>query len=225
MGLIIQNLSKTYVIKDKKIEANKNIGCTIKSGELAWIYGNSGSGKSTFLNCITGLDNANSGSIHWDDFYVENMDYAKTAQFRLAHCGLVFQFFELIKSQSIFENVALPLKIKKTPKNQIERIITPFFEQFGLEDVMRKKPSELSGGEKQRAAIIRALVNNPKYIIADEITSSLDTERSKQVYTDLRRIIKEQNGIGIFVSHDPLIGEYADTVFKMDDGILTSTEK
>jgi len=211
--LKVKNLYKTYSVNSKKIEVTKNISFTAEQGNLIWIYGNSGAGKSTFLNLITGID-------YPDDKNINKMSNGERAKFRLENCGLIFQFFELIKSQTIFDNASIPLKIQKKSKKEIRETLTPLFEYFDLKDLIYKKPNELSGGEKQRVSIVRALSCNPKYILADEITSSLDSDRSNQVYKYLRKYLKEKNGVGIFVSHDPIIKNYADKIYKMVSGSL-----
>ncbi|WP_038107472.1 ABC transporter ATP-binding protein [Treponema pedis] len=222
-ALSVTNVCKSYSVKRKKIEVNKNICLHIPPASLVWIYGNSGAGKSTFLNLITGIDTPDSGSIQWGEHNVCTMNTNARSQFRLEHCGLIFQFFELIKAQTIYENAALPLKIKRQTKKEINKTLMPLFETFGLTDLIYKKPNELSGGERQRVSIVRALANEPHYIIADEITSSLDENRSNQVYDYMRSYLKEKNGIGIFVSHDPIINKYADAVYKMQSGALSES--
>ena len=219
-GLAVKNLYKSYTIEKNNYEVNKEINLSVPSASLVWIYGNSGAGKSTFLNVITGIDTPDAGSVSWDGSEINTMNVNKRAQFRLEHFGLIFQFFELIKAQTIYENAALPLKITRKSKKEIDAVLFPLFEYFDVRSLIRKKPDQLSGGEKQRVSIVRALSTNPRYIIADEITSSLDTKRSHQVYGYLRSYIKEKNGIGIFVSHDPIISEYADTVYTMQAGCL-----
>lgn len=214
-GLAVKNLYKSYTIEKTNYEVNKDINLSVPPASLVWIYGNSGAGKSTFLNVITGIDTPDAGSVSWDGSEINTMNVNKRAQFRLEHLGLIFQFFELIKAQTIYENAALPLKITRKSKKEIDAVLFPLFEYFDVRSLIRKKPDQLSGGEKQRVSIVRALSTNPRYIIADEITSSLDTKRSHQVYGYLRSYIKEKNGIGIFVSHDPIISEYADTVYTM----------
>lgn len=134
--------------------------------------------------------------------------------------ALFFSFFELIKTQSAFNNAALPLRLLNKSRTEIHAAVDPLFEAFGLKDLADTKPVRLSGGEKQRIAIARALVNSPRFILADEITASLDTERSRFVYDYLRSYLKKVNGIGIFVSHDPLIADYVDTRCRMKDGTL-----
>ena len=219
-GLAVKNLYKSYTIEKNNYEVNKDINLSVPPASFVWIYGNSGAGKSTFLNVITGIDTPDEGSISWDGSEINTMNVNKRAQFRLEHFGLIFQFFELIKAQTIYENAALPLKITRKSKKEIDAVLFPLFEYFDVRSLIRKKPDQLSGGEKQRVSIVRALSTNPRYIIADEITSSLDTKRSHQVYGYLRSYIKEKNGIGIFVSHDPIISEYADTVYTMQAGCL-----
>ena len=219
-GLAVKNLYKSYTIEKNNYEVNKDINLSVPPASLVWIYGNSGAGKSTFLNVITGIDTPDAGSVSWDGSEINTMNVNKRAQFRLEHFGLIFQFFELIKAQTIYENAALPLKITRKSKKEIDAVLFPLFEYFDVRSLIRKKPDQLSGGEKQRVSIVRALSTNPRYIIADEITSSLDTKRSHQVYGYLRSYIKEMNGIGIFVSHDPIISEYADTVYSMQAGCL-----
>ena len=205
-GLAVKNLYKSYTIEKNNYEVNKDINLSVPPASLVWIYGNSGAGKSTFLNVITGIDTPDAGSVSWDGSEINTMNVNKRAQFRLEHFGLIFQFFELIKAQTIYENAALPLKITRKSKKEIDAVLFPLFEYFDVRSLIRKKPDGLS--------------TNPRYIIADEITSSLDTKRSHQVYGYLRSYIKEKNGIGIFVSHDPIISEYADTVYTMQAGCL-----
>lgn len=220
-GLIVQNLYKSYCAASGRYEVNKNICFSAEQGSFIWIYGNSGAGKSTFLNVISGIDTPDSGTVTWNGTALQTQNAAQRAQFRLAHCGLIFQFFELIKAQSVYDNAALPLKIRRKSKKEIDSVLLPLFEYFEIRPLLRKKPDQLSGGEKQRVSIVRALSTHPQYIIADEITSSLDLQHSHQAYEYLHRYIKTNNGIGIFVSHDPVIGTYADTAYAMQNGDLT----
>ncbi|MEL3905751.1 MAG: ABC transporter ATP-binding protein [Treponema sp.] len=219
--LNVQNVHKSYYLKEKKIEVNKNICFSAEPSSMIWIYGNSGAGKSTFLNVITGIDIPDSWTVSWNGTALHTMDVNTRAQFRLEHFGLIFQFFELIKAQTIYENAALPLKMCRKSKREIDAVLFPLFDYFDVRELIHKKPDQLSGGEKQRVSIIRALSTNPKYLIADEITSSLDTKCAHQVYEYLRTYIKTRNGIGIFVSHDPIINQYADRTYKMQAGFLT----
>lgn len=223
-SLKVENVCKSFFVKNKEIAVNKDINLSVTSPSLVWIYGNSGAGKSTFLNLITGIDGVSKGKIFWSGRELGRMNADEAAAFRLENFGLIFQFFELIKAQSVWHNAAFPLKILRKSKKEMERILTPLFELFDLTPLIHKKPSELSGGEKQRVSIVRALAVEPKYLIADEITSSLDEKHSKQVYEYLRDYLKRKDGIGIFVSHDPIIKKYADKNYRMKDGFLSEEE-
>ena len=161
-----------------------------------------------------------SGEISWNGIEINKMKKSEASSFRLEHCGLIFQFFELIKAQDIYNNVAFPLKVKKKSRKEINAILFPLFEEFNIGHLIYKMPENLSGGEKQMVSIVRSLSTSPNYIIADEITSSLDITNSHKVYTYLKNYIKEKNGIGIFVSHDPIIKDYVDISYKMQDGKL-----
>lgn len=120
-GLAVKNLYKSYTIEKTNYEVNKDINLSVPPASLVWIYGNSGAGKSTFLNVITGIDTPDAGSVSWDGSEINTMNVNKRAQFRLEHFGLIFQFFELIKAQTIYENAALPLKITRKSKKKLMR--------------------------------------------------------------------------------------------------------
>lgn len=215
--LVIENLCKNYVIKGQSVCANKNISLSVKDGEMIWIKGNSGAGKSTFLNLISGIDDFDSGSIKWGDFDFAKKSRSDFSKFRLENCGIIFQFFELLKTQNAFNNAILPLKITKNTSIKKD-FVFDLFSEFEISNLIKKYPSQLSGGEKQRVGIIRALINKPKYLLADEITASLDVDMSKKVYEFLKNYIKTQNGIGIFVSHDFIISDYVDSCYEMTNG-------
>jgi putative ABC transport system ATP-binding protein len=199
---------------------NNDIHFSARNGELIVIQGNSGAGKSTLLNIITGLDRADSGVIRWDTYKLMNMTAAKRDKFRLENCGIVFQFFELLHTQTAYNNAALPLKLKGKTNHEIREILFPLFEKYDVLKIKDKKTHLLSGGEKQRVAIIRALCGQPRFIIADEITASLNEELSKMVYDDLKNAVKCRNGVGIFVTHDPVMVPYMDTMYTMAGGKL-----
>lgn len=218
--LAVRNLSKTYSFHKNKHCANRNISFAVEDGKMIWIYGNSGSGKTTLLNMISGLDLADEGVVEWDGVDILKLSNNQRADFRLHNMGLIFQFFDMIKTQSLYSNVAIPLKLLNTKKKIIKERVYSMLGTFGIEGLANKKPNCLSGGERQRAAVARALISNPRIIIADEITASLDTEMSKQVYRILKEYIKKNKCIGIFVSHDPLIRDYADEIYLMKNGSL-----
>lgn len=218
--LKITHLYKTYSIKKQLVVANDDISFTSENGELVWIFGNSGAGKSTFLNVISGIDKMDSGEIYWDDYNLSAQSHSKNSDFRIKNCGLIFQFFQLMKTQNAFDNAILPLKIAREDTKKNRDYVYSLFESFEIASLVSKYPHELSGGEKQRVAIIRALANHPKYFIADEITASLDKNNSEKVYAFMRNYIKENDGIGIFVSHDTIIKSYVDSIYEMNAGRL-----
>lgn len=219
--LTINNLNKAYMIKNQKVMANNDISFNAQDGEVLWIFGNSGAGKSTLLNTISGIDKPDSGYIAWGDYELSNQNAKTNSIFRLNNCGLIFQFFELLKTQTAYNNAILPLRIAANDTKENRQYVYSLFEEFGITDLLSKYPHELSGGEKQRIAIIRSLANKPRYFIADEITASLDKENSRKIYEFMRNYIKRNNGIGIFVSHDTTIKDYVDATYEMNAGKLT----
>lgn len=214
------NITKTYRMGRISYTANNDIHFMAMRGELIGIQGKSGAGKSTLLNIITGLDTADSGIIRWDTYNFMEMTAAERAVFRLENCGIVFQFFELLRTQTAYNNAALPLKLQGKTSREIASILFPLFDRYDIIKIKDKKTHQLSGGEKQRVAIVRALCGNPRFIIADEITASLNVELSKMVYTDLKDTVKARNGAGVFVTHDPVMAAYMDTMYIMAGGKL-----
>lgn len=218
--LTCTNLNKTYHFGNKTQVANQDISFEIKSGQMIWIYGNSGAGKTTLLNLLSGIDTLDSGEIFWGDVSLHTKTQNEKADFRLQNCGLIFQFFELIKTQSALNNALLPVRIAHTHFKGKNKWAQELFEFFGMWNLRDKKPNELSGGERQRVAIIRSLMNHSRYILADEVTASLDSDMGQKTYQYLKDYIKQKNGIGIFVSHDPSIKKFADAIYSMAEGKL-----
>jgi putative ABC transport system ATP-binding protein len=217
------NITKTYRAGRISYTANRDICFSARGGELIGIQGNSGAGKSTLLNIIAGLDMSDSGSVRWDTYNFMEMSAAELAVFRLENCGIVFQFFELLRTQTAYNNAALPLKLRGITSRETAEVLLPLFEKYDVLRIKDKKTHLLSGGEKQRVAIIRALCGKPRFIIADEITASLNEELSKMVYADLKNAVKSGNGVGIFVTHDPVMTAYMDTMYVMTEGKLEKT--
>ena len=218
--LSVEQLCASYRLKSQTITANRNITLRVSAGEFVWIRGNSGAGKSTFLNTISGIYSADSGRVLWGDTEITQLSKKQSAEFRLHYCGLVFQFFELLKTQNVLHNAALPMKIARKTSTEITARMAELLDAFSVKHLMKKRPQELSGGERQRIAIIRALANAPLYIIADEITASLDIKLSHAVYEYLHDYVKRADRIGIFVSHDPTIARYADSCYTMHEGTI-----
>ena len=210
----IKNIKKSY--QDFLLDCS----LTIEKGSVTGIIGKNGAGKSTFLNSITGIHDIDNGKVIMDGFPISDANNSEKSIFRLNNCGLVFQFFELIKSLNAYANASIPLQLLKRDKHDIKKTLDYFFEVFNIESIKQKRPKELSGGEKQRVAIIRALCTSPRFLFADEITASLDMEMSAFIYGYLKEYIKKKNGVGVFVSHDPIIKDYVDEVYEMKEGRL-----
>lgn len=218
----INNISKTYGVNEGKVHALKDVSLTINEGELVAIIGQSGSGKSTLLNIIGCIDKASTGEYFIDGNNNKYLREKELARNRNNLIGFVLQYFGLISSYSVYENVELPLIYAKS-KNKKEKIL----DMLKKLDILEKKdklPSELSGGQNQRVAIARALVNNPKLILADEPTGALDKNTSEQVMEILLQLNKEGKTV-IIVTHDENISKQCERVIKIEDGYIKDDYK
>ena len=215
-----RNISKLYKTKYYNILANKDINLEIEKGEIVWINGVSGAGKSTLLHILSSIDTPTTGSVYWDSEEISNLNDYKRSKFRLVNIGLILQSLELLKTQTVFDNVALPLRFLNVDNKDTKNKVMKILENLKIDDLKNKKPEQLSGGQKQRVAIARALVTDAPYIFGDEISANLDTDTSKFIYEYITKEIKNRNGIGFFISHDESIKKYVDTIYTMKDGIL-----
>lgn len=211
------NISKTYGENDAKVEALKNISLTINEGELVAIVGSSGSGKSTLLNIIGCIDKPTEGECFIDNINTKNCKERELAKCRNKLLGFVLQYFGLITSYTVYENVELPLIYSKS-KGRKEKVVN-ILKKLNIYDKENKLPSELSGGQNQRVAIARALVNEPKIILADEPTGALDKKTSQQVMDILLGLNKEGKTI-IIVTHDENISKQCHRTIRIEDGYI-----
>jgi putative ABC transport system ATP-binding protein len=191
----------------------------VKNGEFVTIVGPSGNGKSTLLNMITGIDRPTSGQVIVTGQEVNRMSENKLAAWRGQHVGIIFQFFQMLPALSLLQNIMLPMDFarKYTPRERRERAMN-LLEIVGLADQANKLPSMVSGGQQQRAAIARALANDPDLIVADEPTGNLDTRTGTVILQLLRRSCDELRQAIIVVTHDPRAAAYADRVVFLRDG-------
>jgi len=205
--IIIKNLVKTYKLSNQILEVLKDVNLTITAGESVALVGKSGNGKSTLLNLIAGIDTFESGSIIVLDKEISKMNQSEKQEFLNKSIGFVFQSFYLIPYLSVSQNVALPILFSSKNKSNIDKKVHDLLNYVGLLDQKDKFPNQLSGGQIQRVAIARSLINNPKIIFADEPTGNLDEETTNQVLDLLFRINKEQGTTLIIVTHDKDIAQ------------------
>lgn len=218
--LQIEKVSKTYHSKGIDYPVLKEITATIHDGEFVAIMGPSGSGKTTLLNVISGFISADGGKVILDGQDILTGEENELADIRQHKLGFVFQDFMLLNGLTIRENIFLPQIIAGKGKSQMERNTQNLLSIFGIDEIAEKYPAEVSGGQKQRASIARALSNNPSIILADEPTGNLDSKSSTAVIEAFLNA-KEKIGATIFmVTHDAFAASYADKVIALKDGIV-----
>ena len=221
--LTIENISKYYGNKSNLTKAISNISMNVDKGEFIAIMGASGSGKTTLLNVISTIDKVTSGHI-----YIEGQDITKLKgndlnRFRREELGFIFQDFNLLDSLTIFENIAVPLTLAGKSKVEIKAAVAKIAKRLDVEQILNKYPSECSGGQRQRAAICRALVTNPKIIVADEPTGNLDSKNSHELLS-LFRDLNINDGVSILmVTHDSKIASYSSKLLYIKDGVIDET--
>jgi putative ABC transport system ATP-binding protein len=218
--LRFHNLSKSYYEGEVRRVVLQNAHAEFQPGEITAILGKSGSGKSTLLNLISGIDEPDSGQIWVDGQELSALSERDRTLFRRARIGFVFQFYNLIPTLTVGENVSLPLELNRVPRPQALQKAQGMLDAVGLLERWETFPEKLSGGEQQRVTLARALVHDPLLILADEPTGNLDEETGAQVLSLLARLTREQNRTLLMVTHSPEAASHADRVLRLSHGQL-----
>jgi putative ABC transport system ATP-binding protein len=219
----VDHVSRHYTMGSDVIRAVNDVSLDLASGEFLALLGSSGSGKSTLLNLIAGLDRPTSGAVNALGQDLSKMSSLELARYRRQTVGMVFQSFNLLPRMTLEENVELPLRLAEVDRNDRPARVREALERVGLAQRAGHRPSELSGGEQQRSAVARALVNRPKILLADEPTGNLDSATGESILTLLREIQKNLGMTIVMVTHErPLAERFADRLAVMADGKLLS---
>jgi len=222
MGVIleVQEVKKNYRMGKVTVPALRGVSFDVEEGEFLTIFGPSGSGKSTLLHLMGCLDHPDEGEILIEGSNVLKLSDDELAELRLTKIGFVFQFFNLLPRLTALKNVELPLIIAGVPEKESLKRAEEMLKLVDLEDRMNHRPSELSGGEQQRVAMARALINNPKIVLADEPTGNLDTKTGWEIVQLMKKLNKEKAQTFVVVTHDPHIAEAANRIIHLKDGLI-----
>jgi putative ABC transport system ATP-binding protein len=216
-----ENLCRHYRMGEASIRAVDGVSIEIRGGEFVALLGSSGSGKSSVLNLIAGLDRPTSGSVIVQQRNLAKMSREELAKYRLHVVGMVFQSFNLIASMTLAENVELPLRFAEVDRSKRETLAREALERVGLRARMNHRPSELSGGEQQRAALARALINRPQLLLADEPTGNLDSRTGTEIMNLVREFNQQLGMTVVMVTHERALAErYAQRMISLADGKL-----
>lgn len=216
-----ENLCRHYRMGENVIRAVDGVSLEVPAGEFLALLGSSGSGKSSMLNLIAGLDRPTSGSVFVQDRDLAKLSREELAKYRLHVVGMVFQSFNLIASMTVMENVELPLRFAEADRGQRQTLAREALERVGLKARMDHRPSELSGGEQQRAALARALINRPNLLLADEPTGNLDSRTGTEIMDMLREFNRELGMTVMMVTHERALAEkYVERMVFLADGKL-----
>ena len=216
--LKLNHVKKYYGSKSNITKAINDLSFSINEQEFVAIMGASGSGKSTLLNCISTIDKVTSGNIYIDNIDITEVKDDELAMFRRKNLGFIFQDFNLLDTLTIEENIALSRIINKEDVEKIDNQVLEISEKLGIKDILKKYPYEVSGGQKQRCACARALINKPKLILADEPTGALDSKNARLLLETLEEMNQNLQATILMVTHDPFSASFCKRVLFLKDG-------
>lgn len=217
-------VTRAYPMDSTEVLALKGVSLDILPREMTAITGRSGSGKTTMLNILAGLDRPTSGEVWFKDQRVDLLSERDLLRLRQEHFGFVFQSFGLLPLLSAAENIGVPLRIRRLAQNEREYRVQEALEWVDLTKRSKHRPYEMSGGEQQRVALARALAAQPEIILADEPTGRLDSHIGRQIIDLLRRIVYEREMTVVIIAHDPQVIAEADTIYELRDGLLVDSQ-
>ena len=220
MGTILklEQIQKYYGNEGNITKAIKDISFAVEEGEFLGVMGASGSGKTTLLNCISTIDTVSAGHIRLEGTDITEMNPKMLARFRRENLGFVFQDFNLLDTLTVSENIALALAINKVPAKEVEQRILEMAKRLNISDILDKYPYQVSGGQKQRCACARALINDPKLLLADEPTGALDSHSAQMLLSTMQSINEQLGATIIMVTHDAFTASYASRILFLQDG-------
>lgn len=211
-----ENITKKF----NNITVLNNVNITLEKGEMVSLVGSSGAGKSSLLHILGSLDSPDSGKVWFNNTDIGKLSTNQLAQFRNAHMGFIFQFHQLLPEFTALENVCIPGWIGGHKKNEVEERAATLLKDLGLDDRLTHKPTALSGGEQQRVAVARALINEPAIVFADEPTGNLDSTNAKELYRIFKNLNQKTGTAFLIVTHNEELAAFADRTIKMQDGQL-----
>ena len=216
--LEVKNIEKYYGNKSNLTKAIDNVSFQVEQGEFVGIMGASGSGKTTLLNCISTIDRVTAGQILINGQDITRLKGNNLNKFRREELGFIFQDFNLLDTLTCFENIALALTIQKVKPREIQNRVKNVAEKLGITEILKKYPYQISGGQKQRVASARAIVTDPKLILADEPTGALDSKAARQLLESFESLNQKMNATILMVTHDAFTASYADRIIFIKDG-------
>ena len=223
--IYVKNVRTVYRMGDEEVVALKRINLRIYKGEVCCIFGTSGSGKSTLLNQLAGMEKPTKGQVFIRGKNISDMNEEELAAFRQEHMSFIFQSYNLLPSMTAVENVAMPLMFKGMDRKRREAMAEEMLKRVGLSHRLHHYPSQMSGGQQQRAGIARAFVSRPEVVYADEPTGNLDTKTTAEIMDMVMGFARRFNQTIILVTHDPGMSRYADRIVTLVDGIITGDER